>query len=147
MLYPLLSLLCHLCYIDDDWFESPFLRGGESLAHWNATHDFDLTFELLDAGYDAMDPSRGQMRPPRPCRGGVIFRVVGVGAGAVPNAGITDGLANRSCRTAPENAAGRLRIDPAVCMEYFRRMQGQGVLAPALQDATITSGDQGSAFI
>ena len=86
----------------DDWFETPFLMGGESMAHWEATYRYKLHFEFVP--HEGLF-SKGFMK----CRS-VLFRLVSVGVRAVP--GITPRLANQSCFAQPQ--AGGLSVARAV---------------------------------
>ena len=94
----------------DDWFEAPFLRGGESLAHSEIAREFLVEFELL-AGDRSHD-----------CRNSITFRVVSIGSTA--HTGISAELAWRSCRTLPENAPLRVSVDD--CLRRARKvLQGE----------------------
>ena len=92
----------------DDWYEAPFLRGGESLAHVQIVEEFALEMELLAPVLTV----QGLLAtlPKFPCRS-VVFRVASVGA--VTATGITRALAEASCRVPPLKAP--LRIDADEC--------------------------------
>ena len=123
----------------DDFFEAPFLRGGESLAHLRVSREFEVEFELLTR-HD-LEPDLKAPRDHEPeaeeevalekggvrrhdsnhvrhlCRQGIIFRVVSVGVRADP--GIPYALVRRACHTPPLNAL--LRVPSAACMELAKR--------------------------
>jgi hypothetical protein len=113
----------------DDWYEAPFLRGGESLAHYQISNRFKVEFELLAAPVVAagrighVGPS--VRRPLRPkgsvCRQGVLFRVASVGVRA--DTGISWALITRSCYTVPLNA-DRLRVQPDECLHHAKDVLG-----------------------
>ena len=103
----------------DDWFEAPFLRGGESLAHLHAAAEFRVEFELLVPSTAQLEDGAGASAGGRFCRNLVTFRVVSVGAVARP--GISAALARRSCDTPPDNTEktrGVLRVDPSECRRH-----------------------------
>ncbi len=93
----------------DDWFETPFLRGGESMAHLEAAEDFGAKFEVLT--------------PPE-CRN-QIFRLRAVGGGRSRGGhGITRRLATRSCAALPMLVRPSERAVPVenCTRDAFRRL-------------------------
>ena len=94
----------------DDWFDTPFLLGGESKAHVDIAREFGVAFEHLPYQTDVRQYAR-HSRVAQPCGAGVLFRVRSVhgsvefrGGSAAPSPGgagtghgISPFLALRSC--------------------------------------------------
>lgn len=87
----------------DDWFDTPFLLGGESMAHADAAVAHGIEFELLpwDRWSQTSDTTTG---PLTGCRS-VMFRVRSIGRRADP--GLTPQLNNFSCTNAANYAHTR----------------------------------------
>lgn len=94
----------------DDWFEAPFLRGGESSAHLELTREFLVEWELLS-------PDPASARVGKGCRQ-LTFRVLSIGV--VADAGIDAQLADKSCHATPLRVTGTdgPRVPPADCLRY-----------------------------
>lgn len=107
----------------DDWHETPFLRGGESLAHLRITRRFEVEWEHLPTSdllreeelLGEEDAARSADRPG--CRQGVMFRVASIGVRSDP--GISPALVRRSCRMPPLNAP--LRVPSETCVQHAQR--------------------------
>ena len=114
------ALCCARALADDDWFEAPFLRGGESLAHWNATLEFGIEWELLETAFEQQEIylfTKGRII----CRK-VLFRVVAVGS-AAPSSGITPRLVERSCRARAQTSKGAVvRMPVPECLHQAKAM-------------------------
>jgi hypothetical protein len=92
-------------------FETPFMRGGESLAHREIARRFRIAFEELQLAERALASNF--------CRT-VIFRVVSIGRTIAT--GISNKLASRSCRMHPYNVSPKqflLDNDNCTAREYL----------------------------
>lgn len=93
----------------DDWYETPFLRGGESRAHYDAAHRFRIEFVHIQG--------------PDVCRS-MLFRVASVGVRADP--GISLQAAAVACRRRPLNVK-QLQVPRDVCLDRAKAMLSQPV--------------------
>ena len=98
----------------DDWFDTAFLTGGESLAHWDMAHEFRVQFEYLHS----------------PCTGthfGAVFRVLSIGL--VGDPGVSPTLATLSCRSRPGYLPPYSMSQISTCQERFERASATSMRA------------------
>lgn len=97
----------------DDWFETPFLRGGESMAHLEVASEHLIHFELIAHSHSG-------------CRQ-VMFRVRSVGD--VAATGISRQLIEQSCEAGPPNAVqGPARLFDKIKQRQACRSRARALL-------------------
>lgn len=88
----------------DDWYEVPFLRGGESKAHFDIAFEQKVEFELVPHAAMRLGAGRRKGRQCKP-----LFRVRSIGIRADP--GVGREFARASCRAWPNIVSAAFRLN------------------------------------